>query len=154
MYFWLQKRILPTNKTSNFRENYHIISIMQNKGHFVSEQCNYYINKCCTGNVVVQNLVLVIRSPFFLCYGHTSKSTCDQEHCTQPTTTYLPIKCRLTWGIKRVCHIGNWQVVTFGQIFIKIKVVIVVNSLNMFLMKGKHVFSMLSKIMKHLEVRF
>ena len=34
--------------------------------------------------------------PFFLCSGHTIKITCDQEHCTQPTTTTrLPIRAWL-----------------------------------------------------------
>ena len=126
---------------------------MQNKGHFVSEQCNYHIKKRCTGKVVVQYLVLVIWSPFFPCNRHTSNIACDQEHCTQPTTTCLPTRARLTWGIRRrVHHVGNWQVVAFGWIFIQTYVVIVVNSLKMLLMKGGHVFSMLCKIMKNLEV--
>ena len=102
---------------------------------------------------MVQYLVLVVWYFFFLCSGHTRKITCDQEHCTQPTSICLPIRARLTWGIRRrVRHVGNWQVVACGLIFIK-KVVIRVSYLNMLLMKDKHVFSMLCK-MKHLEVIF
>ena len=152
--FLITERILPTKK-SNFITNYHITSIMQYKGHFAPEQCNYYIKKCCTVKVGVQYLVLVVQYPFFLCSGHTSKITWDQEHCTHPTASCLPIRARLTWGVsRRVGYFGIWQVLVFGQIFIKIKVVIVFDFLNMFLVKGKPVFSMLCKMMKHSEVIF
>ena len=139
------------NITSNFGANYHITSNVQNKGHFVSEQCNYNNKKCCTGKVVVQYLVWWY---VFLCSGHTSKISCDQEHCIKPTTTCLPIRARLTCGIRMVHHVGNWQVVVFGQIFINIKGFIVVNSLNILMIKGKYVSSMSCKLMKHLEVIF
>ena len=43
--------------------------------------------------MMVQDLVLVLghlQTPYFPCGGHSSNITCDQEHCTQPTTTCLP----------------------------------------------------------------
>ena len=155
--FLITGRTLPANKNIKLysKLSYHINHSHQNKGHFVSKQCIYslYIKECCTGKVVVKYLVLMVQSPFFLCSGHTSKITCDKEHCTQPTIICLPIRARLKLGIRRrVRHVGNWQAVTYGHILIKIKVVIVANSQNMLLIKGKHVFSMLCKMMKHVEV--
>ena len=88
-------------------------------------------------------------------WGAYQKNHLYQEQYTQPTFICLPIRARLTWDIRRrACHVGNWQVVVCGLILIKMKVVILVSYLNMLLMKGKHVFSMVCKMMKHLEVTF
>ena len=104
VFFIVQMNLLA-NKTSTFGANNHVLSI-QNKGLF-SKKCNYNIKKWCTWKVMVQDLVLVLghlRTPDILCGGHSSNITCDQQHCTQPTTTCLPIRtasiqCRNGGGI-------------------------------------------------------